>query len=141
MDKKWKIIRNDEGEITRYQLTDNIYIDREYSKDFKSNRYYKSLIVDGKLIGMTGLGTGFTLNSLKELGERYLKERNIPSTRSEMQYIYKDKLNYFRDDENYLNKYFCQVFNSLGEMIGYILEEEADDLLDKWGKREFIKCN
>lgn len=90
---------------------------------------------------MTDSGTGFTLKSLKELGERYLKERNIPSTRSEMQYIYKDKLDYFRDDENYLNKYFCQVFNSLGEMIGYILEEEADDLLDKWNKREFIKCN
>lgn len=34
MDKKWKIIRNDEGEIVRYQLTDNIYIERDYSKDF-----------------------------------------------------------------------------------------------------------
>ncbi len=141
MKKKWKIIRNEDNEIIKYSLTENIYIERDYSKDFKSNRFYNHLIVDNKLIAMTGSGTGFTLKSLKELGERYLKERNIPSTRSEMQYIYKDKLDYFRDDENYLNKYFCQVFNSLGEMIGYILEEEADDLLDKWNKREFIKCN
>lgn len=92
MEKKWKIIRNEDNEIIKYSLTENIYIERDYSKDFKSNRFYNHLIVDNNLIAMTGSGTGFTLKSLKELGERYLKERNIPSTRSEMQYIYKDKL-------------------------------------------------
>ena len=87
---------------------------------------------------MTGPGTGFTLKSLKDLGERYLTERNIPNSRSELEYIIKDKLTYF-PDETYLHKWFCQIFNSLGEMIGYILEENKEDALRKWEEKEFIK--
>lgn len=141
MEKKWKVIRNEDNEIVKYSLTENIYIERDYSKDFKSNRYYNHLMIDNKLIAMMGPGTGFTIKSLKELGEKYLKERDIPKTRSEIEYIIKDKLEFFGNDRSYLNKYFCQVFNSLGEMIGYILENEFDEILNKWNKREFIKCN
>lgn len=77
MEKKWKVIRNEDNEIIKYLLTENIYIERNYSKDFKSNRYYNHLIVNNKLIAMTGSGSGFTTKDLKDLGERYLTERDI----------------------------------------------------------------
>lgn len=69
---KWKIIRNDEKEIIRYELTENIYIEREYGSNFTSTVYYNSLMVNGKFINQTGNGSGYTLKDLKKIGESYL---------------------------------------------------------------------
>lgn len=74
--EKWKIIRNEKNEIIRYQLTENIYIDREYSKDFTTNKFYNTLMVNNEFIGTTGNGSGYTLRDLKKKGEGYYNKND-----------------------------------------------------------------
>lgn len=71
----WKIIRNNQNEITKYQLTNDIYIEREYAKSFTNSSYFLTLIVDGNSVKSTGNGSGYTLKDLKDLGEKYYNKK------------------------------------------------------------------
>ena len=66
---KWRVIRNEKNESIKYELTNNIYIEREYAGNFKSDYYINHLIVDNEIILSTGIGSGYTLNDLKQKGE------------------------------------------------------------------------
>lgn len=63
--KKFKIEKDIYGDVSKYILNENIYIEREVAKNFTrtSSKYY--LIKDGKIIMESGLGTGHSLKDLK----------------------------------------------------------------------------
>lgn len=62
---KFKLEKDIYGDITKYILTKNIYIEREVANNFTrtSSKYY--LYKDGKIIKESGYGTGYTLKDLK----------------------------------------------------------------------------
>ena len=70
--KGWKIIRDTYNDIIRYQLTDNIYINRELDNRLDKNTYTCVLIVNGEIIKYTGAGSGYRIKDLKELAEKYV---------------------------------------------------------------------
>lgn len=73
---EWKIIRNEQNEIIKYVLTNDIYINRVYCGSFYCDRYYNTLIINGKEIKDTILGSGNTLKDLKRIGEEYYRKEN-----------------------------------------------------------------
>ena len=70
--KNWKVIRDEYNDIIKYQLTANIYIERNLDNGLEGNHYTCTLVVTGKDIQSTGAGTGYRLNDLKVLAERYI---------------------------------------------------------------------
>ena len=71
---KWKIIRNQQKEIIKYELTENIYIERDYLKSFTCDTWANSLVVNGVIMLDTSIGSGYTLKDLKKMGEYYLEK-------------------------------------------------------------------
>lgn len=65
--KKFKIERDEFGDIIKYVLSDNIYIEREIGQNLTrtTSRYF--LIKDNKEIKASGYGTGYSLKDLKEI--------------------------------------------------------------------------
>lgn len=74
---KWKIIRNEDNEIIRYELTKDIYITRDLDTRLFGNYYTNSLIVNGNCLISTGTGSGYTLKDLKLKGESILNKKEI----------------------------------------------------------------
>lgn len=70
---KWKIIRNENNEITRYELTKDIYIERDLVTSFKGDAYYLTLIINGESYFKVN-GSGYTLKDKKAYAEKYIKE-------------------------------------------------------------------
>lgn len=68
---KWKIIRNEDNEIIRYELTENIYIDRDLDNRLFGTYYTNSLVVNGETKRTATKCSGYTLKDLKKLGEKY----------------------------------------------------------------------
>ena len=70
--KGWKIIRDDYNDIIRYELTDNIYINRELDCRLDKNTYTCILVVNGEEKQYTGAGTGYRIKDLRQLAEKYI---------------------------------------------------------------------
>ena len=64
--KKFKIERNEFGDIIKYILNENIYIKREFAMNYfaKTLSFYY-LYKDNKIIMESGYGTGHSLKDLK----------------------------------------------------------------------------
>lgn len=65
---KWKIIRDENGKLLGYKLTDDIYITREKADFKKCEYYYKKLYYKGELIKSTSVHVSYNLPDLKKLG-------------------------------------------------------------------------
>ena len=63
---KWKIIRNQQKEIIKYELTENIYIERDYQTSFTCDTWANFLVVNGVIMLDTSIGSGYTLKDLKK---------------------------------------------------------------------------
>jgi hypothetical protein len=65
--KRFKLIRDEYGDIVKYELTNNICIEREVANNLSctSSKYY--LIYNGKIIKESGYGTGYSLKDLKNI--------------------------------------------------------------------------
>ena len=63
--KNWKVIREEYGDIIKYELTKNIYIERNIDNGLDGNHYTCILVVDKKDIKSKVAGTGYRLNDLK----------------------------------------------------------------------------
>lgn len=63
--RRFKIEKDEYGDVSKYVLSESIYIEREFAKNFTctSSRYY--LYKDNKIIMETGPGTGHCLKDLK----------------------------------------------------------------------------
>ena len=70
---KWRIIRNEDNEIIKYELTKNIFIKRVYTTVYNVSKFYHYLIIDNKCVQCNEDGYT-TLKTIKEIGESYLKE-------------------------------------------------------------------
>lgn len=126
----WKIIRDENKNIIKYELTDNIYIIKEKARGIYSNLSDFVLMLDGRKY------MADKLKVVKAKGLKYLAEKDIPVARSEIKYHTKD--NVFKGEEFLINKYSCQVFNSFNYMIDFIYGVTRDEVIEKYNK--LINC-
>lgn len=65
--KRFKVEKDIYGDVSKYILNENLYIEREVANNFTrtSSRYF--LYKDGKIIKESGYGTGYSLKNLKEI--------------------------------------------------------------------------
>lgn len=68
----WKVIRNEEKEIIRRELTPNIYIDRRCCGSFRADYWDNVLVIDGEDRLYANTYTGYTVKDLKEMGEKHM---------------------------------------------------------------------
>lgn len=70
---KWELIKNDKGQIVRYQLGAKVYITKDYDTGYEWNQKI-SLYIDGELIKESFTRGGYRLTDLKKMGEKWAKE-------------------------------------------------------------------
>ena len=70
---KWELIKNDKGQIVRYQLGSKVYITKEYDTGCEWNQKI-TLYIDGELIKESFTRGGYRLTDLKKMGEKWVKE-------------------------------------------------------------------
>ena len=75
----WELIKNDKGQIVRYQLGAKVYITREYSEIQDYNQKI-TLFIDGEMVKESFTRGGYKLKDLKKMGEKWDKE-NIHKNR------------------------------------------------------------
>ena len=70
---KWELIKNDKGQIVRYQLGPKVNITKDYDTGEEWNQKIK-LYIDGELINESFTRGGYRLTDLKKMGEKWAKE-------------------------------------------------------------------
>lgn len=108
---KFKVEKDEFGDVKRYTLTEYIYIEREVANNFTrtTSKYY--LYSYGELIMESGIGTGYSLADLKREAKNILEDIELDEA-IEMGF----RENSFCDNYGYCCGSTCKNYSNCGGM-------------------------